>query len=76
MLENALQRYDNAYAYADQFLALSPYNTRGLLMKLHFATALGKGDAAREVIATLKLIDKQGKLTVGQQRTLAMYLEK
>jgi hypothetical protein len=76
VLENALQRYDNAYAYADQFLALSPYNTRGLLMKLHFATALGKGDAAREVIATLQLIDKQGKLTVGQQRTLAMYLEK
>jgi predicted Zn-dependent protease len=76
VLENALQRYDNAYAYADQFLALSPYNTRGLLMKLHFATALGKSDAAQEAIATLQAIDKQGKLTVGQQQTLAMYLEK
>lgn len=76
VLENALQRYDNAYAYAEQFLALSPDNTRGLLMKLHFATALGKTDAARDVIATLQSMDEQGKLTVGQQQTLAMYLER
>jgi tetratricopeptide (TPR) repeat protein len=76
VLENALQRYDNAYAYAEQFLALSPNNTRGLLMKLHFATALGKVDAAQNVIATLQELDEQGRLTVGQQQTLAMYLEK
>lgn len=76
VLENALQRYDNAYAYADQFLALSPNNTRGLLMKLHFATALGKVESAKEVIAALQALDEQGKLTVGQRQTLAMYLEK
>jgi len=75
VLENALQRYDNAYAYAEQYLALSPNNIRGLLMKLHFATALGKVEAAQEVIATLQGLDGQGKLTVGQQQTLAMYLE-
>ena len=75
VLENALQRYDNAYAYADRFLALSPNNTRGLLMKLHFATALGNVEAAQAVIATLQQMDQQGKLTVGEQQTLALYLE-
>lgn len=75
VLENALQRYDNAYAYVEQFLALAPNDTRGLLMKLHFATALGRVEAAQEVIAALQVKDEQGKLTVGQQQTLAMYLE-
>jgi tetratricopeptide (TPR) repeat protein len=75
VLENALQRYDNAFAYVEQFLALAPNDTRGLLMKLHFATALGKAAAAREVIGTLRAMDEQGKLTVGQQQTLAMYME-
>ncbi len=76
VLENALGRYDKAYAYAEKFLALSPSNKRGLLMKLHFATALGKVDTADAVIATLQQMDEQGKLTVGEQQTLAMYLEK
>jgi len=75
VLENALQRYDNAYAYVERFLALSPNNKRGLLMKLHFATALGKVDSAKEVIATLQGLDQRGKLTVGEQQTLALYLE-
>ena len=44
-------------------------------MKLHFATALGKAEAAQEVIATLQRMDEQGKLTVGEQQTLALYLE-
>ncbi len=76
VLENALQRYDKAYAYAERFLALSPNNKRGLLMKLHFATALGKVDAADEAIAALQHMDEQGKLTVGEQQTLTIYLEK
>ncbi len=75
VLENALQRYDNAYAYAERFLVLSPYNTRGLLMKLHFATALGKVESAQSVIATLQDMEEQGKLTVGERQTLALYLE-
>ena len=76
VLENALHRYDNALAYVEQFLALSPNDKRGLLMKLHFATVLGKGEAARDVIASLQRMDQQGKLTVGEQQTLALYLEK
>ncbi|CAA0109739.1 Uncharacterised protein [Halioglobus japonicus] len=76
VLENALQRYDNAYAYIERYLALSPDNTRGLLMKLHFATALGKVEEVQTVIATLQELDEQGKLTVGEQQTLALYLEK
>lgn len=76
VLENALQRYDNAYAYVDQFLALSRNNTRGLLMKLHFATALGRYGDADEVIAILQDKNKRGQLNVGEQENLALYLEK
>jgi hypothetical protein len=75
VLENALHRYDNAYAYIEKFLALSHDNTRGLLMKLHFATALGNTEAAKDVIAILQAKQQQGKLTVGEQQTLALYLE-
>jgi len=76
VLENALGRYDKAFAYVERFLALSPANTRGLLMKLHFSTALGKADVAADVIATLQELDRQGKLTVGERQTLGLYLEK
>jgi protein O-mannosyl-transferase len=75
VLENALQRYDNAYAYIERFLALSSDNTRGLLMKLHFATALGRSESADEVVIVLQRMNEQGKLTVGEQQTLALYLE-
>jgi hypothetical protein len=75
VLENALHRYDNAYAYAQQLLVMKPYDKRGLLMKLHFATALGNAEAARDVIATLQQLDKQGKLTTGEQQTLALYVQ-
>ena len=75
VLENALQRYDNAYAYAERFLALKPDDTRGLLMKLHFATALGKVEAAADVMTTLQELDQQGKLTVGEQQNMALYQE-
>ena len=73
VLENALQRYENAYGYVERFLALSPGNKRGLLMKLHFATALGLEDSADEVIATLRVLAEKGKLTVGEQQTLSLY---
>jgi tetratricopeptide (TPR) repeat protein len=75
VLENALQRWENAYAYSERFLALSPGNKRGLLMKLHFATALGKVKEANAVIATLQTLQDRGELTVGEQQTLALYLE-
>jgi hypothetical protein len=42
---------------------------------LHFATALGKADAAAELVATLQQMEEQGKLTVGEQQTLVLYLE-
>ena len=75
VLENALQRYDNAYRYAERFLALQPRDKRGLLMKLHFATALGKVVAAGEVMTVLQAMDQQGELTVGEQQTMALYQE-
>jgi hypothetical protein len=74
VLENALERYDNAYVYVEQFLTRSRYDKRGLLMKLHFATALGKVAAADGVIATLQSMDERGELTVREQQTLALYL--
>lgn len=75
VLENALQRYDNANAYIERFLAFEPNDTRGLLMKLHFATALGKVNSAQDVSAALQHMQQQGKLTVGEQQTLALYLQ-
>ena len=74
VLENALQRYEQAYGYIERFLERSPNNKRGLLMKLHFATALGKVGSANEVIAILQSLDQQGELTIGEQQTLTLYL--
>ena len=76
LLENTLQRWDNANAYIDLFLQTSPANAQGLLMKLHFVTALGKVDTADAVKFQLKQLQDQGKLTVGEQQTLSLYLEK
>ncbi len=74
-LENVLQRYANALSYTELFLAQSPSNTDGLLMKLHFTTALGKQGMRQEVISRLQQFDEQGKLTVREQQTLQLYLE-
>ncbi|MEH6590107.1 MAG: hypothetical protein V7746_07630 [Halioglobus sp.] len=76
ILENALERYEYSLAYVEQYLNLVPGNSRGLLMKLHFTTALGKVDIADTTVEQLKTLDQQGKLTVGEQQTLALYLEK
>ncbi len=75
VLENALGRYDYAYAYADRMLTLVPGHRRGLLMKLHFATALGRTDEAQSIKDELLSYDEQGLLTVNEQQTLALYLE-
>jgi len=76
LLENTLQRWKNANAYIDLYLQLSPSNAQTLLMKLHFVTALGKVDAADVVRSHLLELQAQGKLTVGEQQTLSLYLEK
>ena len=69
------RRWEIADAYADRFLEQSPENTAGLLMKLHFTTALGKVDEASTLKARLREKGDQGELTVGEQQTLALYLE-
>lgn len=73
VLENALRRYDKAYAYMERYLAFSPRDPQGLLMKLHFAVALGKTAEADALVAQLVQMDAQGLLTVGQGKTLALY---
>ncbi len=75
VLENALGRYDYAYAYTERFLTLAPEHRRGLLMKLHFATALGREEDAQAVKDLLLSFDERGLLTVNEQQTLALYLE-
>ena len=75
LLENTLERWQNANAYIDLYLQLSPANAQGLLMKLHFVTALGKVEAADAVRSRLLELQAQGKLTVGEQQTLSLYLE-
>jgi tetratricopeptide (TPR) repeat protein len=75
LLEHTLQRWANADAYIDLFLNLSPDNAQGLLMKLHFNTVLGRVAAAGVARARLLELQAQGKLTVGEQQTLSLYLE-
>jgi len=75
LLENSMERFDNAHSYIVQFLSMVPEDTRGLLMRLHFATALGRVDESREIIRKLQRFDGEGRLTVGEQQTLVLYLE-
>lgn len=75
VLENALGRYENALAYTEVVLRRSPNSTRSLLMKLHFVTALQQEEAAALVVAQLQRLQAAGKLTVGEQQTLALYVE-
>lgn len=74
MLANAEQRWDEAYQYVERSLALSPGRTRELLMRLHFAMALGKEQEAENLIAELQARQDAGKLNRGEQDTLALYL--
>jgi hypothetical protein len=73
VLENALQRYDNAYAYTERYLSISPYSVKVLLMHLHFSTALGKQDEAERVIAQLRRMDAKGMISVADRKTLSLY---
>jgi protein O-mannosyl-transferase len=75
VLENSLKRFDKANQYVDRFLAKSPGNIRGLLMKLHFSTALEKEEEAAVVLAQLRALQDAGQLTVKESQTLALYLE-
>jgi len=75
VLENALGRYANAYEYTARFLAESPHATRGLLMQLHFSTALGKVEEADDLKQRLLTLQDAGALSVVDQETLALYLE-
>ncbi len=75
LLENTLNRWEYALAYIDLFQRSAPENAQGLLMKLHFVTALGKVDAADAVRSQLMQLQDEGKLTVGEQQTLSLYLE-
>ena len=75
VLENALQRFDVAYRYTRQYLAMLPDDTRGQLMQLHFTTALGKVAEAEALKQRLLAKQAAGELSVGDQQTLALYLQ-
>ena len=75
VMENALERYDNAYEYTERFLAGSPGNVRGLLMKLHFATALHKGDEISSLLSQLQTLEASGVLSLADKQTLSLYKE-
>ena len=44
-------------------------------MQLHFSSAIGKEDVASDLINILQGLDEEGKLTLKEQQTLALYLE-
>lgn len=75
VLENALGRYENAYAYMALYLSVSPDEISGLLMQLHFATALDYQDDLVLLKSKLQTMDEEGKLTLAQSDTLSLYLE-
>ena len=57
-----------------KFLALSPNNVRGMLMQLHFTTALGLEHEQAALLERLLALQAAGTLDEGQQQTLALYL--
>jgi hypothetical protein len=73
-IENDLGRYDNAYAYTEKLLESSPSNVRGMLMQLHFATALGNEQQAQILVQQLLQLQEEGRLKIGDRKTLALYL--
>ena len=75
LLENTLQRWSLANAYVDRYLQASPDDPQGLLMKLHFVSALGKVEDIKTIRSRLLELQEQGQLTTGQQQTLSLYLE-
>ena len=75
LMENTLQRWQYANAYVDRFLQMSPDDPQGLLMKLHFVSALGKVGDIKTIRSRLLELQEQGQLTTGQQQTLSLYLE-
>ncbi|MFT6365741.1 MAG: hypothetical protein ACJAUG_001461 [Halioglobus sp.] len=73
--ENHLSRYGNAFDYIQLSLAETPDDTRALLMKLHFATALGKVGDAGEAIKMLQKKRDGGTLSNVDLQTFELYLE-
>jgi protein O-mannosyl-transferase len=73
MLANAEQHWEHAYQFNKRNLVLAPGNIRGLLMQLHFSTALGKEEEARGLITELQQLEEAGKLNQGERDTLALY---
>ncbi|TXS96313.1 hypothetical protein FV139_02110 [Parahaliea maris] len=72
-LENSLGRFEVAYRYMQQYLAMLPSDTRGQFMQLHFTTALGRVDEAAELRNLLAEKQSRGELTVAEQENLALY---
>lgn len=75
VLENALERYEPAYRFTQQFLYLAPENVRGMLMQLHFVTALGLDAEKTVLIERLREKQSQGLLTSAQIENLALYAQ-
>jgi protein O-mannosyl-transferase len=73
--ENSRSNYRLAYLYTEKFLQQSPDDTRGLLMQLHFTTALGFRDEAESISANLIAKREAGSLTIREVETLALYLD-
>ena len=65
----------DAMASSHRFLAEAPGSSRGLLMQLHFSTALGKVSEAEVLKQQLLALQAAGVLTVSEQQTLALYTE-
>lgn len=75
VMENANANFRRALFYSDRLLLLRPDDIRGLLMRLHFATALGDEQAASETREELLLRVELNELDATQRATLELYLD-
>lgn len=74
ILENANENFQRAMFYVNQLLQSRPDDVRGLLMRLHFATALGDEHLARTTREELLVRQKMNKFDATQRATLDLYL--
>ncbi|WP_439101821.1 hypothetical protein [Congregibacter sp.] len=73
VLENALERYENASWYTKKALLLAPENIQLMLMNLHFCRATQIGGMCEETRRKLLKLDDDGQLSVEQSKTLMLY---
>ena len=74
--ENHLEDYDSALGYVDSLILRSPEHAQAHLMRLYFLSQLvGEDYRNSESLPLLLELQQAGRLTPGQEETLALFLD-